>query len=79
MNDIRIHTQINSTTLHLPEVQPLMGKQVEIIVREKMPSSKGTDSDWNAFFAAAGSNLVEPNLVSDYREYDRQHGSSAQP
>lgn len=32
MNAIRITTHLNSETLYLPEIQPLVGKDVEIIV-----------------------------------------------
>jgi hypothetical protein len=39
MNPIHIHTQLNSTTLHLPQIAPLLGKQVEIIVQEEMPAT----------------------------------------
>lgn len=38
MNAIHIHTQLNSTTVHLPEIQPLVGKRVEIIVMEEVSS-----------------------------------------
>lgn len=38
MNPIHIHTQLDSTTLHLPQIAPLLGKQVEIIVREETPT-----------------------------------------
>ena len=31
---IRIHTVLNSTTLDLPELAPLIGHRVEVIVRE---------------------------------------------
>jgi hypothetical protein len=34
MNAIRIRTTLNSETLHLPELKPLLGKPVEIIVLE---------------------------------------------
>ncbi len=34
MTAIRIETTIDSDTLHLPQLKPLVGKSVEIIVRE---------------------------------------------
>lgn len=34
MNAVRIHTRLESETLTLPQLRPLVGKQVEIIVRE---------------------------------------------
>ncbi|HJQ81948.1 MAG TPA: hypothetical protein VJ828_18425 [Lacipirellulaceae bacterium] len=35
MTAIRIETTIDSETLYLPQLKPLVGKSVEIIVREK--------------------------------------------
>jgi hypothetical protein len=35
MTAIRIETMIDSETLYLPQLKPLVGKSVEIIVREK--------------------------------------------
>jgi hypothetical protein len=51
---LRIHRQIDSATLTLPELQPLIGKTVEIIVRESksLTSSRGT-GDWTAMQTAA--------------------------
>jgi hypothetical protein len=57
MSAIHIHTQLNSTTLHLPEVLPLVGKRVEIIVQEEANTAvppgftKGT-GDWQGAQAA---------------------------
>jgi len=38
MNPIRIRTTITSDTLHLPELQPLVGRAVEITVRDDGPA-----------------------------------------
>jgi len=40
MNAIRIRTQIESTTLTLPELSAMMGKMVEIVVYEEAPQSQ---------------------------------------
>ena len=52
---LRIQRQIDSATLTLPELQPLIGKTVEIIVREchGVTITRGT-GDWSALPAAAG-------------------------
>ena len=34
MNTIRIQARLESTTLHLPELSPLIGKHVEIVVSD---------------------------------------------
>lgn len=38
MKTIRIRTKVESDTLHLPELRDLIGKSVEIIVREEAPA-----------------------------------------
>ncbi len=49
MTAIRIETTIDSDTLHLPQLKPLVGKTVEIIVREKVaPLVTPATSDWAA-------------------------------
>jgi hypothetical protein len=46
--DIRIETTLNGETLYLPQLKPLVGKSVEIIVREKMvPVVTAGTEDWN--------------------------------
>ena len=35
MNAVRIRRRVESETLHLPELRPLIGKDVEIIVLEE--------------------------------------------
>jgi hypothetical protein len=62
MNAIRIHRQLDSETLHLPELKPLIGKRVEIIVLEEKPAPlvrPGT-GDWDAARRA----------VSEIKDYD---------
>jgi hypothetical protein len=39
MNAIRIRRKIDSETLHIPELRPMIGHEVEIIVLEDRPSS----------------------------------------
>jgi len=37
MNAVRIHRKLESETVHLPELKPLIGKLVEISVQEVVP------------------------------------------
>lgn len=51
MPPIHIHTQLDSTTLHLPQIEPLLGKRVEIIVQEEKMTPTNVSSktvDWEA-------------------------------
>jgi hypothetical protein len=53
MSAIRIETTIDSDTLYLPQLKPLLGKSVEIIVREKgAPVVVPAARDWAAVEAA---------------------------
>jgi hypothetical protein len=76
MSVIRIHRRIESETLHLPELRPLLGKTVEILVTEQPEAHAADDA---ARWAAAQQAVRE---VTDYdleayreqREFDRRHG-----
>jgi hypothetical protein len=72
MNAIRVRKKINSETIHLPELRPLIGKTVEIIVREEPAAPAGTEKDWEAWFASAGEDRIDSELYKQYREFDRQ-------
>jgi hypothetical protein len=39
MNAIRIRKKIDSETIHIPELRPMIGQEVEIIVQEAAPRS----------------------------------------
>jgi hypothetical protein len=76
MNTIRIHRTLESDTLHLPELRPLIGKEVDISVTE-VPVEK--TKDWAALEAIAGQNLIDAQIIEQYREFDRQHNSPPLP
>jgi hypothetical protein len=68
MNAIRTYTRIESDTLRLPELTPLVGKDVEIIVLEDSRRPRG---DLAAFFDAASDIPVEPGAIRELREASR--------
>lgn len=43
MNATHIHQTLDSDTLHLPELRPLIGRRVEIVVREEQPTAEVRD------------------------------------
>ena len=48
MKTIRVRRKLDSETLHLPELRPLLGKEVEIIVHEEGAApTPGADEFWN--------------------------------
>jgi hypothetical protein len=79
MNAIRIRRKLESDTLHLPELRPLIGREVEIVVSEEqiLPSTilPGT-GDWDAVKVAAAE-LHDGNYDFDawkrQREIDLEH------
>jgi hypothetical protein len=68
MDAIRIETTIDSDTLYLPQLKPLVGKSVEIIVREKMaPNITPATREWSTVEAAVRSGLDDYDFDA-YRE-----------
>ena len=45
MSALRIRRKLESETLYLPELKPLIGKNVEIVVEEKNPDDPGCFSE----------------------------------
>lgn len=79
MNALRIRRKLESDTLHLPELQPLIGKTVEIIVREQPAIEPGT-GDWAALEEAAlDLEGYDFDAWRRQREYDLQHANDHQP
>lgn len=78
MNAIRIHAQLDASMLALPEVQPLLGKQVEMVIYEQPPRTPATEQDWANFFASADGDLIDEKLISAYRDFDRSHNVAPQ-
>ena len=64
MNAFRIRRRLESETLHLPELRPLVGHNVEIIVLEEEKSRRVLD----AFFAMVGKIDLDEDQVKDLRE-----------
>jgi hypothetical protein len=61
MSVIHLRKHLDSETLHLPELKPLIGKDVEIIVREETPAATLGTNPYEAFFALAGQDVVDPD------------------
>lgn len=69
MTAIRLHKRLESDTLHLPELRPLIGRTVEIMVREEAdPSAAGP---YDALFALAGKDVVDPEAYKTLRDASR--------
>jgi hypothetical protein len=73
MDAIRVRKKIDSETIHLPELRPLLGKTVEIIVREEPDAPASTEEDWEAWFASIGEDRIDAELYRQYRDFDRRH------
>ena len=90
MNAIRIRKKIDSETLHLPELRPLLGHTVEIVVfdntitdrTEAAPVVTPGTGDWDAA-ARAAQELRESGYNFDaweqQREFDLQHANDHLP
>lgn len=72
MTAIRIHRRIESETLHLPELTPFIGQEVEILVKTETLKPRATEKDWEDFFATADPDLIDSELYQQYRAFDQQ-------
>jgi hypothetical protein len=71
MPDIVIRRTLDSDTLHLPELKPLVGKAVEIIVRERPPMPADLPEKWRPLWEIGGLDLIDPDAVRALREASR--------
>ncbi len=82
MHTIHIRKTLDSDTLHLPELQSLIGKTVDIMVREsKMPSAfKPGNGDWASLEQLAGQlQNYDFDAVRAQREFDRRDAGTHLP
>jgi hypothetical protein len=80
---VRIRRRIDSETLHLPELKALIGKTVEIVIKEETaPEITPGTGDWDAAQSAARA-LRETGYDFDawrqQREYDLEHAKDHVP
>lgn len=77
MNAIQIQTTITGETLHLPELKPLVGKAVEITVREiAVPRVTPGADRWSEVVAAVeGLEDYDFDALAEMRAADIQHTS----
>jgi hypothetical protein len=76
---VRIRRKLDSETLHLPELKPLIGKTVEIIIKEAMvPDITRGTGDWDAAQRAV-QQLKDTGYDFDtwrqQREFDLKHAN----
>jgi hypothetical protein len=82
MNAVRIRRKLDSETLHLPELKPLLGKTVEIIVLEDeaRPTIQPGTGDWDAAMqAVAELENYDFEAVNQQRGYDLKHARDHLP
>jgi hypothetical protein len=81
MNAVRIRRKLDSDTLQLPELRPLIGKNVEIIVLDEstptiLPGAGDSDS---AMRPVADLEDYDFDAYRRQREYDLQHAKDHLP
>lgn len=77
MTVIHLKQHLESDTLYVPELRPLIGKQVEITVRELSDEESSAASRWQALAVLAGRDLIDPAVFEDYRHFDSQQQAVA--
>jgi hypothetical protein len=76
---IRIKRTLDSETLYLPEIRPLLGKNVEITIQEEPVVVPGT-GDWGALEeAAADLEGYDFEAWRQQRDYDLGHAKDHLP
>ena len=82
MDAIRINTKLDSDTLYLPQVRPLIGKTVEITVREEAATGErphngrsSQRSAWKAALAGLAVLDIDWDAYKRQREYDVRSAS----
>jgi hypothetical protein len=78
MTVIHVTQQLNSDTLQLPELKPLIGKKVEITIRE-VPAQGNAKQGWDALFELSGRELVDPEAYKELRALDRDPWRESNP
>lgn len=68
MNAIRVHTRIDSETLHLPELREMIGKSVQITIREEAERAETPLETLQTFFG----HKPERSLSTEEEEADRR-------
>ena len=81
MNAVRIRRKLESDTPHLPELKPLIGKNVEIIVLEEpAPTITPGTGDWEAARKAVEElGDYDFDAWREQREYDLKHANDHLP
>lgn len=81
MNAVRVRRKIESDTLHLPELKPLIGRTVEIIVLDETePTIISGTGDWDsALKAVAELENYDFEAYRKQRECDLLHAKDHLP
>ena len=82
MTAIRIRTTLTSDTPHLPELGPLVGRRVEIIVTEEEPSAASTapPDKWDELARLAGEiREYDWDAWRQKRDFDAEHAEDHTP
>jgi hypothetical protein len=82
MDAIRINTRLDSDTLYLPQVRPLIGKTVEIIVREEVGTGEQRQNGhsqrrgaWKTALASLADLDIDWDAYQRQREFDIRSAS----
>jgi hypothetical protein len=70
MTTIHLTQHLDSETLHVPQLRPLIGKDVEIIIRELPSADLQAPDHWKELENLAGKGLFDPAVVEEYRQFD---------
>ena len=74
MDVIRVHRHLESETLHLPELRPLVGRNVEIIVVEEHgePNAEVLPFDFDRHFGRGWPSERDDGFEESLKEWRKQ-------
>ena len=69
MNTVKLRRKIDSETLQIPELKPMIGKNVEITIRETpIPLTK--KELWDFYEQIAQRNVLDLEAFKEYEEFE---------
>ena len=71
--------QLQSDTLHVPELKPLIGKQVEITIRELSGVDLSDPNRFKPLEELAGKDLIDADVIDEYRQFDANSQRTVAP
>jgi hypothetical protein len=78
MSTVTLRRKIDSETLQIPELKPMIGKNVEITIRE-FPVALSKKELWDKLEQLAQRDVLDLNAFKEYEEFELANSDEAAP